>query len=166
MQRDIVTYPDPLSLYSEVTVFTIKDLNLAGRYTPVSLSEFPVHEEGKALQMVQFGINPDNPETLADLPQRKRSCKVLAPNVWAKIPGIGRHSCTPLAESHGQFGAPIFADGNFVGFFSETLPSGANLSEGMTKEFVQFLLDQRANPTAVDPNGKAATMLGRIKLGL
>lgn len=165
MQRDIVTYPDPLGLYSEVTVFTIKDLSIAGRYAPVSLSlDLPVHEEGKALQMVQFGKNPDNPETLADLPQRQRSCEVLAPNVWAEIPGIIRSSCTPLAESHGAFGAPIFSDGIFVGFFTETAPSGANLSEGMTPEFVQFLLDQRANPTAVDPNGKAATMLGRIKM--
>ena len=165
MQREIMNYPDPLGLWSEVTVFTIKDLNLAGRYTPVSLSDFPVHDKGRKLHMLQFGVNADNPEALADLPIKQRSCEVLPPNVWGKVPGVGRHSCAPLDESHGEFGAPIFdaVTSDFVGFFSETAPSGANLSEGMTPDFIQFILEQQANPTAVEARDKLTTTWGAIK---
>ncbi|MDE3270058.1 MAG: hypothetical protein OYH77_07220 [Pseudomonadota bacterium] len=165
MQRDIITFPDPLWDNYEVTIFTIKELSLADRYAPVSLAEFPVNDEGRELQMLQFGVNANDAETLADLPLKQRSCEVLDPKVWGQIPGYGRHSCTPLDESHGQFGAPIFdrATGNFVGFFSETAPSGASLSEGMTAALIQFIADQQANPTAVSVNDKLTTTWGLIK---
>ena len=166
-QRDIRTFPDPLDLYAEVTVFTIKDLNLQGRYEPVNpiASELlPVNDVGAKLKMLQYGVREDDPESHADLPLQQRNCEVLEPNVWGKL-GIMRHSCTPLEGAHSRFGAPIFnAQDDFVGFFSETAPSGANLAEGMTQAFFDFLIEQQANPTAVNVKGKLPVVWGELKL--
>ena len=162
MQRDVQVIPDPLDLYAQVTVFTIKDLNLHGRYTPVIPELFPVTEVGKDLQMVQYG--GDTPESLANLPIKQRSCKTLNANVWGEL-GIGRHSCNAIEGSHGAFGAPIFdpVTGNIIGFFGGDTPAGANLSEGMTQAFIDFVISQQANPTAVDSKDKLAVTWGALK---
>ena len=164
MQRDVKVIPDPLDLYAQVTVFTIKDLNLHGRYTPVIPELFPVTEVGKELQMVQYGVHEDDPESLANLPIKQRSCKTLDANVWGEL-GIGRSTCNPIDGAHGSFGAPIFLlkNGTMVGFFSETTPAGANLSEGMTQELINFIIEQQANPTAVDSKDKLAVTWGALK---
>ncbi len=164
MQRDVKVIPDPLDLYAQVTVFTIKDLNLHGRYTPVIPELFPVTEVGKDLQMVQYGVHEDDPESLANLPIKQRSCKTLDANVWGEL-GIGRSTCNPIDGAHGSFGAPIFLlkNGTMVGFFSKTTPAGAQLAEGMTQALIDFVIEQQLNPTAVDSKDKLAVTWGALK---
>ena len=164
-QRDVKVFPDPLDLYAQVTVFTVKDLNLRGRYRPAVPELFPVVEVGEQLQMVQYGVREDDPETLFDLPIKQRSCKVLDPKVWAKL-GIGRHSCSELEDAHGSFGAPIFraVSGKLVGFYGGSTPAQANHAEGMTTEFFNFIIEQQTNPTAVDHQGKLAVTWGALKV--
>lgn len=164
-QRDVKVFPDPLGLYSEVTVFTVKDLNLRGRYTPVVPELFPVAEVGEELQMVQYGVRADDPESLFDLPIKQRSCEVLNANVWAEL-GIGRHTCTAREGAHASFGAPIFlaVDGKLVGFYGGDTPVHANHAEGMTQEFVDFVIEQQTNPTVVDNRDKLAVTWGALKV--
>ena len=164
MQRDVVIFSDPLDLYAEVTVFTIEDLDLNGRYTPVVPELFPVTEVGQELQMVQYGVREDDPESLVDLPLKQRSCEVLVGNAWNEL-GIGRHTCNALEDTHSSFGAPIFkmVNGKLVGFHSGTTPVGANHAEGMTQEFIDFVIEQQASPTAVDSKGKLTVTWGAIK---
>ena len=161
-QTDVRHFPDPLDLYAQVTVFTIKDLNLRGRYTPVVPELFPVMQVGEELQMVQYGVREDNPESLSNLPIKQRSCKTLDANVWAEL-GIGRHSCASIEGAHGSFGAPIFYRDNMVGFFSDTTPAGAQLAEGMTQALIDFVIEQQLNPTAVDSKDKLAVTWGALK---
>ena len=164
-QRDVKVFPDPLDLYAQVTVFTVKDLSLRGRYMPAVPELFPVVEIGEQLQMVQYGVREDDPETFFDLPIRQRSCKVLDPKVWAKL-GIGRHTCTALEDAHSSFGAPIFraVNGKLVGFHGGSTPAKANHAEGMTDEFVNFVIEQQTNPTAIDHKGKLAVTWGSLKV--
>lgn len=164
-QHDVKVFPDPLDLYAQVTVFTIKDLNLHGRYMPARPELFPVLEVGKELQMVQYGVRADDPESLFDLPIKQRSCKVLEAKVWAEL-GIGRHTCTARTGAHASFGAPIFLtdSGNLVGFHGGSTPAQANHAEGMTQEFVDFVIAQQANPTAVGREGKLAVTWGALKV--
>lgn len=165
MQRDVQIFSDPLDLYAEVTVFTIKDLNnLSRKYQPVVPEMFPVVEVGQELQMVQYGVREDDPESLFNLPIKQRSCKVLEANVWAEL-GIGRHTCNALEGAFGSFGAPLFVmvSGKLVGFNSGSTPVGANHAEGMTQEFVNFIIEQQTNPTAVDSKDKLAVTWGAIK---
>lgn len=164
-QHDVKVFPDPLDLYAQVTVFTIKDLSLHGRYVPAVPELFPVVEIGEELQMVQYGIREDDPETFFDLPIKQRSCKVLDPKVWAEL-GIGRHTCTALEDAHGSFGAPIFraVNNKLVGFHGGYTPAQANHAEGMTNEFVDFVIEQQTNPTAIDHKGKLAVTWGSLKV--
>ena len=115
--------------------------------------------------MVQYGVREDDPETLLDLPIKQRSCKVLDPKVWAKL-GIGRHTCTALEDAHGSFGAPIFrsVSGKLVGFYGGSTPAQANHAEGMTDEFLNFIIEQQTNPTAVDHKGKLAITWSSLKV--
>ena len=163
-QRDVKVFSDPLDLYAQVHVFTIKDLNLSDRYDYAVPEAFPVDDIGKELAMLQYAKRADEPNSYANLPLKQRSCEVLAANVWGEL-GIGRHTCKYFEESHSVFGAPIFdpASGKLVGFFSQTNPSGASLSEGMTQELVDFLLTQQTNPTAVDSKDKLAVTWAAIK---
>lgn len=164
-QHDVKVFPDPLDLYAEVTVFTIKDLNLRGKYAPVVPELFPVAEVGEELQMVQYGVREDDPDTLFNLPIKQRACKVLDPKAWGEL-GIGRHTCTALEGAHGSFGAPLFLtrNSNLVGFHGGYTPVQANHAEGMTQEFVDFVIAQQANPTAVDSKDKLAVTWGALKV--
>ncbi len=167
MQRTVKIFRDPLDLYAEVTVFTIKDLNLRGRYTPVTLELFPIAEVGLELQMLQYGVREDDPESLANLPLRQRACKTLEANVWGEL-GIGRHTCTQIDGAHGSsFGTPIFrvVSGNLVlvGFHGGTTHKGVNQAEGMTQELVDYVTAQQTNPTRVTSQGKVAATWGELK---
>ena len=63
-QRDVKIFPDPLDLYAKLTVFTIKEFSLRGRYSPAVPEMFPVDEVGKKLTMVQYAKHKDDPEKL------------------------------------------------------------------------------------------------------
>ena len=104
------------------------------------------------------------PKSFANLPIKQRNCEVLEANVWGQL-GIGRNTCARYEEAHSVFGAPIFdaVSGKLLGFFAETTPAGASLSEGMTQDFLDYILAQQANPTAVDAKDKLAVTWGAIK---
>ena len=163
-QTDVKIFPDPLDLYAQVHVFTIKDIFLTDRYKPVVPEFWPTAEVGEELEMAQYGKREDDPESHENLPLRQRSCKLVDQLIWGEL-GIIRHNCAPLEEAHSSFGAPIFdpVTRKMVNFYSETTPAGASLSEGMTQELVEYILGQQVNPTAVDSKDKLAVTWAALK---
>ncbi len=118
-QRDVMIFPDPLGLYAELTVFTIKDFSLPEGYVPVMPAMFPLEDVGRELVMSQYGVHVDDPDTLFDLPLRQRSnCQIIDALGWGNV-GIGRHNCAPIPGAHSSYGAPIFdaITGELLGFY-------------------------------------------------
>lgn len=163
-QRDVEVFSDPLDGYSEVRIFTIKDINLQEAYEPIVPSPYPINEIGKELEMLAYGINEQDPESLFDLPLMRRSCKIVNPQGWANA-GVGLHNCVPMdGAAHSFFGAPIFRDGKLVAFNAGKTRT-AYSAEGTTQEFLDYVWEQQVNPTAVSAEGKLPTTWAEIKAG-
>lgn len=162
-QMDVEVFPDPLDSFSEVRVFTIKDLNLQGDYEPIIPGPYPVNEIGEKLEMVAYGMNAEDPESLFDLPLMRRSCEVVNPQGWANV-GVGLHNCAPMeGANHSFFGAPIFRDGKLVAFNAGKTRS-AYSAEGTYTEFLEYLGYQ--TPAAVRAKDKLPTTWAALKAGL
>ena len=162
-QRDIEIWKDPLDRFSEMRVFTIKDFSVRGAYEPVVPALFPVNEVGKEIVMVQYA-NPEAPESLENQALMERRCEIRLAHNWGKV-GVGVHDCVPYEGSQSPQG-PIFDPdtGSLIGFHAIKTATGRT-AEGVTPEFIDFILSQQTNPTAVSSAGKLLTTWAAIKNG-
>ena len=149
----------------ELRIFVVRGLNLDETHVPVKPALYPIAEVGRKLQMVQY-VPDGNAEGLFDMQPRQRFCEVSEAQGWANA-GIGLHTCEPLpvnVAGYVRYGLPLFdaTTGELVNFYTGKTET-AYSSLGVSQKFINFVLEQQANPTAVSARGKVATTWGEIK---
>ena len=162
-QREIMVFPDPLDLYAEVTVFTIKNIDISDRYEPIMPEMYPFEGVGAELKMLQYTLNRDDPESYKNLVLRERSnCEIIDPMGWGRVQ-VGMHTCASFEGALGSYGAPLLLGKKVVNFYGGSNGENTYFAEGMSLELIDFINGQQINPTAVISKGKLATTWGEIK---